>query len=90
MSGHMVASWPAKTSPVVPSSENQVAFFEDAAPTVALRLDVDLERGHADHGGLAELAGDQRGVAGAAAAAGQDPRAASMPCTSSGLVSAAP
>jgi len=35
-------------------------------------LEIDLEIGDADDGGLAELAGDQRRVAGAAAAAGED------------------
>jgi hypothetical protein len=36
------------------------------------RLEIDLERGDADHGRLAELARHQRGVAGASATAGED------------------
>ncbi|HRD86244.1 MAG TPA: hypothetical protein PLF63_13855, partial [Rubrivivax sp.] len=52
---------------------HEVAFAEDAAADPELApVGVDLHRQHAHHGGLAELSRHQRGVAGAATAAGQD------------------
>ena len=72
-SGTTVGSWPAKTSPVVPSIDTESPSANVRPSTVKRRgREVDLDRRDPDHRRLAELARHQRRVAGAPAARGED------------------